>query len=93
MGEDAFHAAHRFAIEVRGLEGEDVSWRERQLEKWRELRDLEDVVTHAERVTAGEPEIPEAIRGIDNRPVMRAALGRPSEEHRRWSELLGGRTL
>jgi hypothetical protein len=46
----------------------------------------------AERIATPEPE-PEIKRAIDNRRAMREALGRPSEAHSDWSELMGGRTL
>ena len=99
LREDAFHAARAFVVELYRWQGRDVSWRERQLEQWLEWRAVEEAVTHAERVAAvtapePEPEIPDAILAeIDNRHQQRQALGRPSEAHRRWSELLGGRTL
>lgn len=103
--EDAFFAAHRFAIEVRRLDGEEVSCRERQLEQWQEQRDA--AMPHAERVAAAtvvepEPEAPEApqLREVrlmlDNRTSMVEALGRPSRHHRELAEELRtrfGRTL
>ena len=104
LREDAFHAAHRFGIEVRRLHGEDVSWREHRLEQWQEWRAAEAAVPHVERVAAAtvvEPELeaPEATltdvqqaregrRMLDNRRGIIEALGRPSREHRELSEEL-----
>ena len=99
LSQDVYYTAGRLALELDRIAGRVVpQWKIDDVDK-RRAPDV-DVAEVLQEMAAPdpEPEIPEAVereieQAIDNRHAMREALGRPSEEHRRWSELLGGRTL
>ena len=96
---EVYYIAGRVALELDRLRGRPVpQWKVDAVEARRAPG--VPVAKRIEEMAAPEPEpeFPEAIQreiqqASDNRRAQRAALGRPSAEHRGWSELLGGRSL